>query len=83
MKKVHGRPVYWISPNENVAVVYNVFGMGSKYSIYRKRIYDLDHGGTVYWEYVTSFTFVGEAITYAKKIVDVAAIYQGEECENI
>ena len=82
MKKVHGRPVYWISPNENVAVVYNVFGMGSKYSIYRKRIYDLDHGGTDYWEYVTSFTFVGEAITYAKKIVDVAVIYQGEECEN-
>lgn len=83
MKKIHGRPIYWMSPNENVAVTYNVFGIGSKYSIYRKRIYDLDHGGTVYWEYVTSFTFVGEAITYAKKIVDVAAIYQGEECENI
>lgn len=82
MKKIHGRPVYWMSPNENVAVIYNVFGMGSKYSIYRKRIYDLDHGGTAYWEYVISFTFVGEAITYAKKIVDVAAIYQGEECEN-
>ena len=82
MKKIHGRPIYWMSPNENVAVVYNVFGMGSKYSIYRKKIYGLDHGGTAYWEYVTSFTFVGEAITYAKKIVDVAVIYQGEECEN-
>lgn len=82
MKKIHGRPIYWMSPNENVAVTYNVFGMGSKYSIYRKRIYDLDHCGTAYWEYVTSFTFVGEAITYAKKIVDVAVIYQGEECEN-
>ena len=82
MKKIHGRPIYWMSPNENVAVTYNVFGMGSKYSIYRKRIYDLDHGGTVYWEYVTSFTFVGEAITYAKKIVDAFGSDTVEKQEN-
>ena len=82
MKKVHGRPVYWMSPNENVAVTYNVFGMGSKYRIYRKRIYDADDGSVAYWEYVISFTFMGEAVNYAKRIRDVAVIDEREECEN-
>lgn len=82
MKKVHGRPVYWMSPNENVVVTYNVFGMGSKYSIYRKRIYGADYGGTAYWEYMTSFTFIGEAVSYARKVRDVAVTYECEECEN-
>lgn len=78
MNKIYGKPVYWMSPNKNVSVTYNVFGMGSKYSIYRKRIYETG----AFWEYVISFTFVGEAISYAKKIIDVALLDQGDLCEN-
>lgn len=45
MKKVHGCPVYWESDNGNVVVAYKVFGMGAKFNVYRRTIFDAVHGG--------------------------------------
>lgn len=78
-KKIRGNPVYWESENGFVAVTYNVFGMGSQFKVYRKAYYHQDEleNFMTYWDYVISFTFVGEAIEYAKRIVD-APVYRNK-----
>lgn len=83
-KKVYGKPVYWMSANGNIAVVYNQFGLGSRYSVYRKSFWE--ENGRLFmptWEYVISFTFVGEATEYAKRINDMPNIrYPGDGLEE-
>lgn len=74
-KKVRGREVYWTSDNGNIVVTYDTFGLGSRFVIYRKVFRqnqnDLENF-TSSWDYVISFTFVGEAYEYARKMNDVS-----------
>lgn len=74
-KKVRGREVYWTSDNGNIVVTYDVFGLGSRFVIYRM-VYRQNPNDPenfrASWDYVISFTFVGEAYEYARKINDVA-----------
>lgn len=51
---------------ENVAVTYSQFDLGGKYLIYRK----VKYGDNSVWEYNNTFGAQGEAISYAKQILD-------------
>lgn len=64
--KIKGNEVLWSSEKENVAVVYAQFDMGKKYKIYRKVRYDEKS----IWEFYNAFGTQGEAIRYAKQILD-------------
>lgn len=82
-KKVRGREVYWTSDNGNIVVTYDTFGLGSRFVIYRKIFRqnpnDLENFISS-WDYVISFTFVGEAYEYARKMNDVSVYrYLDEE----
>jgi len=71
MDRIKGFEVMWTSKNQNVAVTYNRFGMGSRYNIYRKATSALWCGELAcHWKYVRSSESIGEAIGYAQKILD-------------
>lgn len=55
--------IVWKSQKENVFVCYNKCGFGARYNIYKKTVSN-------YHEFIISFTFIYEAIAYAKKMYD-------------
>ena len=65
--KIRGDEVLWLSEKGNVAVTYAQFDLGEKYKIFRK----VKYGDNSIWEYNISFGTQGEAIKYAKQILDV------------
>ena len=83
--KVMGKEVYWTSDNGNIVVTYDPFGLGSRFSIYRKILYqqqfDLENFRST-WAYVISFTFIGEAYDYAKNMEDITVYRYINELEN-
>ena len=64
--KIRGDEVLWLSEKGNVAVAYAQFDLGWKYKVFRK----VKYGDNSIWEYNISFGTQGEAIRYAKQIVD-------------
>lgn len=64
--KIKGNEVLWLSEKENVAIAYAQFDLGKKYKVFRKAKY----GNNSIWEYNNSFGTQGEAIKYAKQILD-------------
>lgn len=64
--KIRKNEVLWLSNKENVAVTYSQFDLGGKYKIYRK----VKYGDNSVWEYNNTFGAQGEAISYAKQILD-------------
>ena len=72
MSKIKGLEVYWMSEKQNVAVTYNRFGLGSRYNLYHKAVFEKWCGDLgCHWEYVTSFDTLGEATRYARKVPDI------------
>ena len=68
-----GKEVYWRSGNGNIVVTYNPHGLGSRFNIYRKALYQQSYDPEKFrptWDYVISFTFIGQAYEYAKKMND-------------
>ncbi len=70
--KIRGKEVWWKSENENVAIVYDVFGLGMKYHAYRK-VKD-DAGLALGWRYEQSFESPVHALGYLKKTVDLPVL---------
>lgn len=66
--KIRGNEIVHMSGRGNVAITYNMFGLGNKYKVYKK----VKFPGKIYWEYVIAFGTLGEARAYAGKIHDVA-----------
>ena len=64
--KIKGNEVLWLSEKGNVAVSYAQFDLGAKYKVFRK----VKYGDNSIWEYNNSFGTQGEAIMYAKQILD-------------
>lgn len=64
--KIRGDEVLWLSEKGNVAVAYAQFDLGEKYKVYSKVRYDENS----IWEYRIGFGTQGEAIRYAKQILD-------------
>lgn len=64
--KIRGDKVLWLSEKGNIAVTYSQFDLGGKYKIYRK----VKYGDNSVWEYNNTFGTQGEAISYAKQILD-------------
>lgn len=64
--KIKGNEVLWLSEKGNVAVAYAQFDLGKKYKVSRK----VKYGDNSIWEYNNSFGTQGEAIRYAKQILD-------------
>jgi hypothetical protein len=65
--KIRGDEVLWLSKKENVAVTYTQFDLGEKYKIFCK----VKYGDNSVWEFNNAFGTQGEAIKYAKQILDV------------
>ena len=64
--KIRQNEGLWLSNKGNVAVKYSQFDLGEKYKIYRK----VNYGDNSVWEYNNTFGTQGEAISYAKQILD-------------
>ena len=64
--KIKGNEVLWLSEKGNVAVAYAQFDLGEKYKVFHK----VKYGNNSIWEYNNSFGTQGEAIRYAKQILD-------------
>ena len=64
--KIRQNEALWLSNKGNVAVKYSQFDLGKKYKIYRK----VNYGDNSVWEYNNAFGTQGEAISYAKQILD-------------
>ena len=60
--RIRGKEIVYLSRNRNISVAYNKFGLGSRYSVYKAK--------GKYWLYVITFTTIGEAIEYARKMAD-------------
>ena len=65
--KIRGDEVLWLSEKGNVAVTYAQFDLGEKYKVFRK----VKYGDNSVLEYNIGFGMKGEAIRYAKQILDV------------
>ena len=77
--QIKGHDVIWLSERQYVAVTYNRFGMGMKYNVYRKK--NLPRGRVV-WEYQNSFDTVYEAMSHAKRMVDIPVEYEGKTYQD-
>lgn len=64
--KIKGNEVLWLSEKENVAVTYAQFDLGEKYKVYNK----VRYGENSMYEYRIAFGTQGEAVRYAKQILD-------------
>lgn len=64
--KIRGNEVLWLSKKGNVAVSYAQFDLGAKYKLFRK----VKYGDNSIWEYDNAFGTQGEAIRYARQILD-------------
>ena len=64
--KIRGDEVLWLSEKGNVAVTYAQFDLGAKYKVFHK----VKYGDNSIWEYNISFRTQGEAIRYAKQMLD-------------
>lgn len=64
--RIRSNEVLWLSEKGNVAVTYAQFDLGEKYKVFHK----VKYGDNSIWEYNISFGTQGEAISYAKQILD-------------